>query len=282
MRYECHGHIISDGVSYTDSMARHKQGVDGEYIRNNLKMCSDRGISFYRDGGDKYMVSAAAKKLAVDYSIDYRTPIYIIYKSGHYGQMYGQAFDDLKDFARLVKNAKALGADFIKITATGMLDFRNEGRISGPTMSPAELREMVNISGGEGFAVMAHVNGAENIKNALSAGVKSVEHGYWPDVEVIDYFLQTGAVWVPTCAAVHNLIGAGRFPDSVLYGVTEAQTKTLKEAYERGVLIAAGSDCGAFMVPQGKGTDDEYEILSGMGIDPERGNRAVAEIYKTT
>jgi len=280
MRCECHGHIICDGVSYRDSIARHKHGVDEAYIRNNLKVCSDHGISFYRDGGDKYMVSAAAKKLAVDYGIDYRTPIFIIHKSGYYGQMFGQSFTDLKDFARVVKEAKALGADFIKITATGMLDFNNEGRISGPSMTLSELREMVNISGGEGFAVMAHVNGAENIKNALSAGVKSVEHGYWPDIDVIDYFLQTGAVWVPTCAAVNNLTGAGCFSDQVLRRISDAQAGVLKEAYSRGVLIASGSDCGALMVPQGKGTDDEYRILSEMGIEPERGNRAVAEIFK--
>ena len=280
MKYECHGHIISDGVSYKDSMARHKNGIDEQFIRHNLKLCAQDGISFYRDGGDKLMVSAAAKRLAGEYEIDYRSPIYIIHKSGYYGQMYGRAFDDLKAFARLVKEAKSLGADFIKITVSGMLDFNNNGRISGPSMNYGELCEMVNISIGEGFSVMAHVNGSDNIKNALSAGVKSIEHGYWPDRDVIDYFLQTGAVWVPTCAPVHNLIGAGRFPDGVLKSVLEAQRQVLVEAYKRGVPIAAGSDCGAFMVPHGKGTEDEYRILSEMGIEPERGNRAIEEIFK--
>lgn len=280
MKYECHGHIISDGASYKDSMARHKNGIDEPFIRHNLKLCAQHGISFYRDGGDKLMVSAAAKRLAGEYGIDYRSPIYIIHKSGYYGQMYGRAFDDLKAFARLVKEAKSLGADFIKITASGMLDFNNKGRVSGPSMSYGELREMVNISHGEGFAVMTHVNGSDNMKNALSAGVKSVEHGFWPDRDVIDYFLQTGAVWVPTCAPVHNLIGTGRFPDEVLKNVLEAQRLVLREAYDRGVLIAAGSDCGASMVPHGEGTDDEYEILSAIGIEPERGNRAVEEMFR--
>lgn len=280
MKFECHGHIISDGVSYRDSMARHKNGIDLSLIRNNLNLCSEHGITFYRDGGDKFMVSAAAKKLACEYGIDYRTPVYIIHKKGYYGQLYGRAYDDLKGYICLVRDAKTQGADFIKIAATGILDFDNDGRITGPSLGFDELKEMVKIAKGEGFAVMAHVNGADNIKNALSAGVNSIEHGFWPDMDVIDYFLQTGAIWVPTRATVRNLIGVGRFSDKVLLRILEAQSQVLLKAYKRGVLIASGSDCGAFMVPQGKGTNDEYAILSAMGINPERGNRAVAEIFK--
>jgi len=280
MKFECHGHIIADGVSYKNSMARHKNGVDESFIRRNLKLCSEHGITFYRDGGDKYMVSAAAKKLACEYGIDYRTPIYIIHHKGYYGQLYGRAFEDLKGYLSLVREAKAHGADFIKITVTGILDYNDEGRITGPSLSYSELKEMVKIANGEGFAVMAHVNGADNIKKALSAGVKSIEHGFWPDMDVIDYFLQTGAIWVPTCATVCNLMGAGLYPDEVLKRIFEAQKRVLVEAYRRGVHIASGSDCGAHLVYQGKGTEDEYEILSAMGIDPERGNRAVAETFK--
>ena len=121
-------------------------------------------------------------------------PIYITHKNGYYGSMYGCGFDDMKGFYTLVRKAKALGADFIKITMTGMLDFDNGGEIMGPVLSAKELREAVNIADGEGFAVMAHVNGGDNIKIALEAGVASIEHGFWPDGSVIDYFLQTGGV----------------------------------------------------------------------------------------
>lgn len=279
MKYECHGHIIADGVSYADSMARHKNGVNEAFVRNNLKTVADHGIGFYRDGGDKYMVSAFAKKIAGEFGIDYRTPIFIAHKEGHYGGMYGRAFSNMKEFYALIREAKALNADFMKITVSGMLDFGDEGKIIGPVFSTAELKEAVHISSGEGFAVMAHVNGAENIKNALEAGVKSVEHGFWPDGSVIDYFLQTGAVWVPTSATVKNLIGAGRYNDDVLRNILDRQTVVLKEAYSRGVLIASGSDSGAFKVPQGSGTDDEYEILMALGIDPSMGNKAIEALF---
>ena len=280
MKYECHGHIIADGVSYQEAMARHKSGVDEAFVRSALKRAADHGVGYYRDGGDKYMASALARKLAGEYGIDYRTPIYITHKKGYYGAMYGCGFDSMRALRVLILEAKALGADFVKLTVSGMLDFDGGGKILGPVFSGHELREAVTISHGEGLRVMAHVNGADNMKAALEAGVDSVEHGFWPDGTVIDYFLQTDAVWVPTCAAVHNLIGAGRYPDAVLRRIHAAQRAVLTEAYGRGVLIASGSDCGAWRVMQGQGTDDELGVLSTMGIDPERGNRAVRERFQ--
>jgi hypothetical protein len=282
MKYECHGHIIADGVSYQEAMARHKNGVDEVCVRGALETVAAHGIGYYRDGGDKYLVSAAAKKRAGDYGIDYRTPIYITHKKGCYGAMYGRAFDGLRELRALIFEAKTLGADFVKLTVSGMLDFDDGGKILGPVFSGAELKEAVTISQGEGLAVMAHVNGADTMKAALEVGVDSIEHGFWPDSSVIEYFLQTDAVWVPTCVAVYNLIGAGRYSDAVLKKIHEAQKAVLTEAYRRGVLIASGSDCGAWRVMQGRGTDDELTVLAGMGIDPERGNRAIRErfVYK--
>lgn len=280
MKYECHGHIIADGCGYQASMARHRHGADEAYVRRALESVAARGVGFYRDGGDKYMVSALAKRIAGEYGIDYRTPVFIAHKTGHYGSMYGRDFDDLKEFRALVGEAKALGADFIKLTVSGMLDFDDGGKILGPVFGGDDLKEAVRIAGGEGLSVMTHVNGADNIKMALEAGVASVEHGFWPDSSVIGYFLQTGAVWVPTCVAVYNLIGAGRYADDTLRKIHDAQKAVLVEAYHRGVLIASGSDCGAFMVLQGKGTEDEIALLAAVGIDPDRGNRAIEEKFR--
>lgn len=279
MKYECHGHIIADGVNYHDAMARHKYGPDEVYVRNALKLVAEHGVSYYRDGGDKFMVSALAKKFAGEYGFEYRTPVYITHKRGYYGSMYGCGFDNLRELRVLILEAKALGADFVKLTVSGMLDFADGGKITGPVFSGPELVEAVRISHGEGFAVMAHVNGADNMKAALEAGVDSVEHGFWPDSTVINYFLQTGAVWVPTCVAVYNLLGARRYSNETIRHIHETQRDVLTEAYGRGVLIASGSDCGAWKVYQGQGTDDELAILSAMGIDSEKGNKVIREKF---
>ncbi len=280
MSYECHGHIVLDGINYKASMKRHKDGVDEAFVRGNLKALADAGVSFYRDGGDNLMVSAFAKKVAPEYGIDYRTPIYAIHKKGCYGEMFGLDFETMSEYKTLVTNAKKLGADFIKLMASGIMDYDAGGRVIGPALGYSELCEAVKIAEGEGLKIMAHVNGSENIKNALSAGVKSVEHGFRPDRDVIDLFLETGAVWVPTRSPLENLIGCGRFDDVVLRSILDEQEAILNEAYGRGAYIASGSDCGSYLVYQGKGTSDEYGYLESMGVDPMRGNRRIEELFK--
>jgi len=280
MLYECHGHIILDGVTYTGAIARHASGVDEAFVRSNLMICAESGISFYRDGGDKHMVSAFAKRIAGEYGIDYRTPVYIIHKRGYYGSMFGRAFDSLSDYRALIGGVRREGGDFIKLTASNLLDFSSGGRVTGPEMSSAELSEMVRIAHGEGFAVMIHANGADNIKRSVESGADSIEHGFYMDDDSLLMMVQAGAVWVPTCATVLNLIGAARYDDFVLKSILDGHTKALIKAQEIGVPIACGSDAGASFVPQGKGTLDEHGLLKSIGIDTAKGDMRIETIFR--
>jgi len=278
MIYECHGHIILDGAAYAGAVARHQNGPDEAFIRNNLKICAEHGVIFYRDGGDKHGASVFAKKVADEYGIDYRTPAYIIHKKGYYGGMFGRAFESMPEYRELIAEAKRLGADFIKTAASGLLDFKNGGCVTGPVLTQKELGEMVGIAHGEGFAVMIHANGADCIKCAIESGADSIEHGFYMDSTALR-MAQTGAVWVPTCAAASNLIGAGKYPDSVLHRIFNEHKAALAEASAIGVLIACGSDAGAVGVLQGAGTLDELMYLESLGIDPGPGNRKIEEVF---
>jgi len=279
MIYECHGHIILDGVSYADSVARHERGVDASFIRQNLKICADNGIIFYRDGGDKHGVGIYAKKVAGEYGIDYRTPAYIIHKKGGYGHMFGRAFENLREYCALVDEAGRLGADFIKLTASGIIDYA-DGSVKGQPID-VEFPEMVNIAHGEGYAVMVHANGADNIKRAVEAGADSIEHGFLIDRDALAMMAQTGTVWVPTCATAVNLIGSGRYDDAILRKISDDHKAAMTDAHKLGVLIACGSDAGASHVGQGTGAHDELAILTSLGIDPAAGNRKIERVFKS-
>ncbi|NLB29865.1 MAG: hypothetical protein GX823_06580 [Clostridiales bacterium] len=85
---------------------------------------------------------------------------------------------------------------------------------------------------------------------------------------------------MPTCAPVKNVIGCGRFNDTVLLRIFEHHREMLKKASALGVSIASGSDCGAHMVPHGQGTDKEYEILSELQIDPAAANKRLAAVFR--
>ncbi|MCL1835550.1 MAG: amidohydrolase family protein [Oscillospiraceae bacterium] len=280
MLYECHGHIMLDGIAYKGAAERHEHGVDEAFVRNNLKTCADAGITYYRDGGDKHMASVYARRIAAEYGIDYRTPAFIIHKRGHYGQMFGRAFDTIREYIELVREAARLGADFVKITASGLLKFAAGGVVDGPFSTEAELRQMVDAAHGEGFAVMVHANGPESIKRAAEAGADSIEHGYYMDKAALRIMAQTGAVWVPTAATAAGLIGSGKYDDGMLERILEGHKAALLDAVEAGVPVACGSDAGAACVPQGAGTLLELRILEELGIDPVHGNESIRERFR--
>ncbi|MDR3209260.1 MAG: amidohydrolase family protein [Oscillospiraceae bacterium] len=277
---EAHAHIIADGASYAAAQLRHKLAPDAAFIRSQLTAIQASSVTFYRDGGDKLGVSARAKTLAPEYGIDYRTPVAILHRAGYYGGLYGFAFRDLAEYRALVRRVKAEGADFIKLAVSGILDFAGDGGLLGASLTLQELIALVNVAHGEGFRVMAHCNGAENVKNALAAGVSSIEHGFGTDAEAIGLLCETGAVWVPTAVTVANNLGGGRFPDATLRGILSRHTDALRLANTRGALIACGSDGGAFGVPQGQGTRDEDALLRSFGIDPARGNDKIREMFR--
>jgi len=280
MIFECHGHIILDGLSYSGSVSRHEAAVDEAFVRKNLKINADHGVVFYRDGGDKHGVSEYARKIAIEYGIDYRSPIYIIHKKGYYGNLFGRSYDDLFEYRQLVDLAKQLGADFIKLTASGMLDFSGDGSVIGQPLSSEILREIIGIAHGEGFAVMVHVNGTDNIKRTAEAGADSLEHGFFMDDDALSIISQTGAVWVPTIATVGNQIGKGIYDDELLTKIFDNHKAALKSAAAIGVPIACGSDAGASCVSQGLGAHNELAILESLGINPTRGNKIIEEIFR--
>lgn len=101
--------------------------MSDEQIAARLALYRDAGVTFLRDGGDKHGVSARAKAIATDMAITYVTPAFPIFKEGHYGAFIGKAYSDIESFKTLVDEAIKEGADFIKIMASGIVDFNNYG-----------------------------------------------------------------------------------------------------------------------------------------------------------
>ena len=92
-----------------------KDHVNDEVIRKHLKAYEELGIVFVRDGGDALGVSERARRLAPEYGIDYRTPVFAIHKNGHYGSIVGKGFDTMKEYHVLLKEAKNKGQILLKL-----------------------------------------------------------------------------------------------------------------------------------------------------------------------
>ena len=258
---ENHAHIFMNGLNYRAAVNCHKSGVDTDVIHKHFRTYQEKGVSFVRDGGDALGVSEKAREIASKYGIIYRTPVFAIHKKGHYGGIVGRPFENMKEYADLVKEVKKRGGDFIKIMTTGIMNFDTDGSVTEKPLGFDEVKEMVHIAHEEGFSVMAHTNGARAVREAALAGADSIEHGNYVDEEAMWAMKENKTVWVPTITVVKNMIGCGRFSDEVLEKIWETGSRNIQMGYEIGVQLALGSDAGAYLVPHGQGIKDEWECF---------------------
>ena len=260
--YECHCHVALDGVDYRNADARHRDGREEEWVRSVLGTYRDAGIRYVRDGGDRWGASALAGKLADEYGIEYAGPAFPIFRRGNYGAFIGVPYENTAEVRTLIRRVKEQGGRFLKLMASGIMDFSRYGRITGYVLEQEELDEIVRIAHGEGFPVMVHMNGADGIKRAVDAGVDSVEHGNYADREALAMMADAGCLWVPTLSVTENLLGAGRYDDGSLNRILEMQREQIRLGGRLGVTIACGSDAGAVRVMHAQASLQEAERLS--------------------
>ena len=154
------------------------------------------------------------------------------------------------DVRKAVRQRYKDRADLIKITATGgVLSEASSGQ--NAQFTDYELDAIVSIAKDYGFKVAAHAHGTEGMKRAVAAGVDSIEHGTYMDLETMRLMKEKGTAYVPT-------IIAGKFVEekSKIDGYFSETVKpkaatigpliqdTLTRAHQQGVLIVFGTDSG--------------------------------------
>jgi imidazolonepropionase-like amidohydrolase len=178
---------------------------------------------------------------------------------------------------RKVRELLRAGADVIKVaTSGGVLSARDDPR--HPHFSPAELDVLVEEARAAGVAVMAHAQGAGGIKNAVRAGIRSIEHGIFLDDEAIDLMLEHGTWLVPTLAAPRAVLTAAAagaaLPEAVVEKARDVQAAhdaSVTRAVEAGVRIAMGTDSG--VGPHGDNLS-ELALMAGCGMTADEVWRA--------
>lgn len=173
---------------------------------------------------------------------------------------------------RKVREVLRAGADVVKVASTGgVLSSTDHPEFT--QFAPEELDAIVQEAQfRRGVKVMAHAQGTEGIKNAVRAGVHSIEHGIYLDSEAIDLMLEHGTYLVPTLLAPVSVVqiaeAAGTMPE---YGVRKAKEvldihrESVRRAYKAGVKIAMGTDAG--VMPHGTNLG-ELGLLCSVGLSP--------------
>jgi len=169
--------------------------------------------------------------------------------TGGHGWFVGRQADGELDVRIAVREQRRDGADCIKFIATGGV--LTKGAVPGiEQLDEDELRSGITEAHKHGMRCAAHAIGAGGIRNALRAGIDSIEHGHLVDDEGIALFLEHDAYLVPTLAAIRCIVESGEnagMPDFVLRkarDIAEHAATNLKKALASGVKFAGGSDAG--------------------------------------
>ncbi|MGW0875586.1 amidohydrolase family protein [Streptomyces sp. NPDC002740] len=185
--------------------------------------------------------------------------------------------DGPEEMRKAVREVIRAGADAIKVAASGgVMSPRDNPHHAH--FSIEELSVAVTEASAAGLPVMAHAQGAVGVKNALRAGVRSIEHGVFLDDEAIELMLERGAFLVPTLLAPKSVLeaaaGGARLTDATIakaHEVADAHIDSFKRACEAGVTIAMGTD--AVGLAPGRNLE-ELDLMSANGLSPAKALRA--------
>jgi imidazolonepropionase-like amidohydrolase len=178
--------------------------------------------------------------------------------------------DGIENMRLRVREVIRAGADWIKLcTSGGVLSPGDQPHHAMLTYE--EIRAAVEEANSHGRKVMAHAQANIGIKNALRAGVSTIEHAIWLDGDAIEMMLDGGNAVVPTLVAPHWVIRhaeAGKMPAYAIgkaRAVIDDHKNSIKLAIESGVKVAFGTDTG--VGPHGS-NGEEFLLMHELGMEP--------------
>ncbi|MBV8298461.1 MAG: amidohydrolase family protein [Candidatus Eremiobacteraeota bacterium] len=275
----CHAHLEANGEPDTQTFfilrTRTERTLDAA---RNARLALEAGVTTVRDlGGAESNAIALRDAIARG---DHVGPTIVpagraLCMTGGHGSFIGRETDGPWDARKGVREQLKAGAGCIKLIATGGV--LTKGAVPGnDQLTEEEMRAAIAEAHTHGLRVAAHAIGTNGIKNALRAGVNSIEHGHLLDDEAIALFKERGAYLVPTLAAVwciYENISGGAQPDYVVRKASEIYQRAgenIRKAWQNGVTIAGGSDAGT---PYNRHQDYAYEVelmSTVLGMTPQQ------------
>ncbi len=266
---DCHAHMIGDLTDADALLPLQRSGAQEAFSGvRNARATLLAGFTTVRDVGTyRALVDAALRDAIEDGTvIGPRMAVagaYVTVTSGG-GELVGAALDvripaeyrfgvantadEVRERVRAILSG---GADFIKLMATGAV--LTEGTRPGASeYTEAQIRAAVEQAAEYGTYVTAHAHGAEGIKRAVRAGVRSIEHGSLIDDEAIALMKEKGAWLVADIYNGDYIASVGReqgWGAEILRKndeTTEAQRAGFRKAVAAGVRIAYGTDSGVY------------------------------------
>lgn len=233
------------------------------------------GVTTVRDLGNKFAVAIALRDAAAKGWIEAPRIVAAgkaVCMTGGHGWFIGYESDGPHEMRKAVRHNLKLGADCIKVIATGGV-LSPGVEVGASQLDEDELAVAVREAHKAGRRVAAHAIANAGIKNALRAGVDSIEHGCFLDAQAVDMMKSAKTWFVPTLCAPHAL--HERRADVPAYvarkteEVYEAHRESFKLALRKGVRIVTGTDAGTpFNLHEGYAI--ELALMSELGMPPDQ------------
>jgi imidazolonepropionase-like amidohydrolase len=252
---DAHIHLDMHGMpdTYHESLVEDKLRT----IRATIEMGNTirSGITTVRNAGSANYIDIAVKKavddgLVIGPRIMASGRIICMLTAGneYFKGLYREA-DGVDENRRAAREQLKEGADHLKVMATGAI--MNPGGLPGaPHLNIEEIKAVVEEGLKMGKYTAAHAHGAEGIKNAIKAGVRTIEHGTLADDQALKMMADHNVFLTSTLSSNFWMInathqnGIPQFMFDKAKDVARIRKENLRRALDRGVRVIMGTDAG--------------------------------------
>jgi imidazolonepropionase-like amidohydrolase len=203
----------------------------------------------------------------------------------------GLIADGPDEIRKAVRTEAKFGADWIKLLVTGAFESVGDNP-RNVAFSPEELRAAVDEANRHGLPVAAHAHGTEGIRQAVAAGVRSIEHGTYVDDDTLHEMARRGTFMVPTVylgdyysngdSGDDKLRAQAKNDEYFKHGRADFLARILR-AHKYGVKLVIGLDLGAG-IARPELYAKEFAVFVEAGIPPmaaiQAGTRVAAELLR--
>lgn len=285
---DCHAHMIAYEYNLEKRITTPASLTVLKTLKN-LESALQAGVTTVRDGGG----ADAGIKMGIDQGLAVGPRLLIsivpITQTGglfdlsltsgaklDMSAMYGKVrlfCGGVEELRQTTRRLLLEGADVIKISTTGSV-YSHPGRMPAPQFTLEEINTVVYEAQAAGKKTMTHCEGGPGLRNAVLAGIDSIEHGFYLSDEDIELMLKKGSFLVPTLACNYGILKvierdpkAGIHEQSIRVArdIIADHAVSFRKAVEAGVKIAMGSD--AFGWDQGENLF-ELELMVKGGMTP--------------
>jgi len=169
-----------------------------------------------------------------------------LYQKGGYGSLLGAGVDTRDEIKSEILKLKDSGAGIIKVIASGLVSLLEPGLVTRGGFNREKLAFIVREARKLDLHVMAHANGISAIRASVEAGVRSIEHGFFMTMPVLEEMAKREIFWTPTVGALVRAADSPKISTGMKRSLAElidGNIRMIGKAHGIGVPLAVGTDC---------------------------------------